>query len=268
MWEVCSFGNTTLHYRGFENNRFDIIRCVPCETLGGPGNWYRVAPLFTVIEENQSVARFERMRRALDTGQIAQAGPAFTVQCGQLRRYSRTHGYDPRWNKLRPDVVLPHGRNDPNIWIAKQFYAAYPNLPDAWRCSNPIHAWRSGAGAVFIDGTSPKLERATAAHAARRAKAELRALRRQDEEEARVDRLRIRKIEEEEHKQDVFVRRIARQKKWAADKAAREAAAAAHKLAVEKNPTLRWKHARRPGWKPDEDYARGGRRRNKKKAET
>lgn len=47
--------------------------------------------------------------------------------------------------------------------------------------------------------------------------------------------------------------------------AAQDAAKAA---ALAENPTLAWRTPRRADWKPPADYAVGGRRRNKKKAET
>lgn len=266
MWQVCSLGNTTVHFRECEDNRFDIVRCVPAEIMGGPGNWFAIEPLFTIIDADQQLSRMERLLRAVRTRQTVAAGVPFTVQCGQLRRYSRSYGYDPRWNAMRPNVVLPHGRNDPNLWIVREFRAVFPHLPDAWRAVNPVHAWRHGVTAVPVGGTTPRLQRAEQVAARKAADAAVRRLKEEGEQAAKADRDRAREFAAVERKQEIFARRIAREKKWAEDKKAREDAAAAHKRAVAKNPTLRWRHARRADWKPPADYAVGGRRRNKKKS--
>ncbi len=55
------------------------------------------------------------------------------------------------------------------------------------------------------------------------------------------------------------------QKRFETEQRKRDALAK-HAAELTKNPTLAWRHPRRAGWKPSDDYARGSRRKNRKQA--
>lgn len=263
VWKLAKLGENFLHYQEKPDNLFEVIRQTCCTTWQGPANWWRIVPARLVLPEVIGLDRLERLYRAATN--LDPAARPFTVQCGALRKYPKATLYDPRWNSLKPDVVLPHGRYRVELWLPKQFYESFPHLLPELRAIDPVHAWRGARGREISVVPPGKLKpRIDAAELARRE--EIKRMRAEGEEAVKADLARAKEFEAEEHKADVAARRREREKKWAADKAAREDADAARKRAIAKNPTLKWKHARRPGWKPDEDYARGGRRRNKKKA--
>lgn len=264
VWKLAEFDKNLLHYRENTENLFDIIRQTCCTAWQGPENWWRIVPARLVLPQIIGLDRRQRLFHAANN--LDPAARPFTIQCGTLRRYPRSGLYDPRWNNLKPDVALPHGKCRPELWLAREFYESFPHLLPELRTIDPVHAWRGSHNQripILKAAPMPKFDPAEVER-----RAEIKRMRAEGEEAVKADLARAREFEHEEHKADVAARRRDREKKWAADKAARETAAAVRKRAIAANPTLKWKHARRPGWKPDEDYARGGRRRNKKKAQS
>lgn len=95
---------------------------------------------------------------------------------------------------------------------------------------------------------------------------------RQDNEAATAKRMvRITAQNDPEKRERERQRFQAKLRMWEAKRKAkaRQDAADAEKnaKALAENPTLNWRKPRRKGWVPPEDYAIGGRRRNKKKAQ-